>query len=301
MSTGIVSYTAPPSALRYMLRAFLPPRRWHADQGFPDLRVAWRDFRIDTRALGRIDRAAGTDPPLATGRMALIAPHVIGFRLVMAMLTHPAWPLPIWSALQVRNRLVLHRPLRAGEESMLTVRVTGWRVLEKGLEVDLQTWLGQSGTCAWESVVTFYYRGRFGLTAEHGIAHGAGSLAPTVDEHQVKLESWCINGRNRWTFGALTGDYNGLHQWDWYARRFGFRAAFAHPQRVTAQCLAHLQGPDTDAQQLDVWIKGQAFYGAEVALLQSRQAADGGVHFALYVADDARPALIGSWRHAISA
>jgi hypothetical protein len=203
--------------------------------------------------------------------------------------------------LQVRNRLTLHSPLRAGEGLTLTGWVAAWRVVENGLEVDLQTRLGQNGTCAWESVVTFRYRGKFGPPAEHGTAHGAAPLAPTVDEQSMKSEPWRIHGDDRWAFGALTGDYNGLHQWDWYARKFGFRAAFAHPQHVIAQCLGRLQAPDAYKQQLDVWIKGQAFYGAEVALRQCTQGTGGAYDFALCVVGDTRPALLGSWTNAQAA
>jgi hypothetical protein len=73
-----------------MLRAFLPSRRWHVDQGFPDLLVDWRNFRIETEALGAMQRVAGSTRLLSAGKLSLIAPHVIGFRLLMVMLTHPA-------------------------------------------------------------------------------------------------------------------------------------------------------------------------------------------------------------------
>jgi acyl dehydratase len=140
--------------------------------------------------------------------------------------------------LQVRNRLTLHSPLRAGEGLTLTGWVAAWRVVENGLEVDLQTRLGQNGTCAWESVVTFRYRGKFGPPAEHGTAHGAAPLAPTVDEQSMKSEPWRIHGDDRWAFGALTGDYNGLHQWDWYARKFGF----SRRVRASAACYCTVPG-----------------------------------------------------------
>jgi hypothetical protein len=100
----------------------------------------------------------------------------------------------------------------------------------------------------------------------------------------------------------LTGDYNGLHQWDAYARRFGFGAAFAHPQRIAAQCLARMAPlAELAPQRLDLWIKGPVFYGCEAVLRESTHAAGDGSDFALWVEANARPALIGSWQSTAAA
>jgi hypothetical protein len=290
----LVTYTTAPSAPGYLLQALVPSRGWHVDEGLPELHATWTGFRIETKALAEIQEVAGAEHRLPADKMALLAPHVVGFRLLMAMLTHRSWPLPIWKALQVRNRLTLHRPLRDGEVLPLTARMAAWRVLDKGLEVDLHTSLGPGGASAWESVVTFYYRGRFGQPAEHGGAPGAPLLAPRIGERFTASDPWPVGGRDRWHFAALTGDYNGLHLWNWYARRFGFLAAFAHPQRVTAQCLANLPAQDAGRQQLDLWIRGPAYYGAK-AVLRSAPATEGACNFALDVAGDARPAFLGTW------
>lgn len=97
-----------------------------------------------------------------------------------------------------------------------------------------------------------------------------------------------------WNFGRLSGDYNGIHYWPWYARRLGFPSAFFHPQRVAGMCLARLQGPETDAQTLELWIKGPVFYGVQVRL--SAVDNDDGLRFGLSLERDDRPALVGRWR-----
>jgi hypothetical protein len=38
------------------------------------------------------------------GYLPTIYPHAFGFRLQMVILIHPAFPIPIWSALQIRTR-----------------------------------------------------------------------------------------------------------------------------------------------------------------------------------------------------
>ena len=295
MSTRTETYTAPPSALRYMLQAFRPKSGWDSSRGFPDLCSVWRSFRIEPETLQSMRRIIGNEDPAPEGVVSLIAPHTIGFRLLMAMLTHPSWPLPIWRALQVRNRLLLRRPYQTGDSFDLIADVAGWRVLEKGLEVDLRSRLQQGDTCVWESVVTFYYRGRFGATMERGVALGAASASPALDDACTKSAQWRIDASGRWRFCALTGDYNGIHHSGWYARRFGYPTAFAHPQRVAAQCLAHLSSPGPAPQQLDLWIKGPVYYDRELILRQSSRDARDGHNFALWITGDARPALVGSW------
>jgi hypothetical protein len=292
------TYVAPPSALHYMLQAFRPSSGWNPDRGFPDLNIAWRGYHIEPQAMQFLQRISGIQDHGARDWLSLLFPHVTGFRLLMTMLTHPLWPLPIWGALQVRNRLSMHCPLEAGDSGNLIGRVAGWRVLEKGIEVDLHTRLQQRDDCAWESVVTFYYRGRFGSPTEHGAALGALPISPVVDGFSTKAEQWSINGNDRWRFGALTGDYNGIHQWDWYARRFGFAAAFPHPQRVAAQCLGHLHSSGSTPPTLDLWIKGPVYFGSEVVQRVSPLVDNECKDFALWIAGDNRPALVGSLHNA---
>jgi acyl dehydratase len=301
MSAHTETYVAPPSALHYMLQAFRPSSGWNPDRGFPDLNVTWRDYHIEPQVMQFLQLINGIQDPRSQELLSLLFPHVTGFRLLMTMLTHPLWPLPIWGALQVRNRLSMHRPLRAGDTSDLIARVAGWRVLEKGIEVDLHTRLRRGDDCAWESVVTFYYRGRFGSPTEHGAALGAAPISPVLDVHSTKAEEWRINGSGRWRFGALTGDYNGIHQWDWYARRFGFAAAFPHPQRVAAQCLGHLHSSGSIPLHLDLWIKGPVYFGSEVIQRVSPLVDNECQDFALWIAGDERPALVGSLHKAVSA
>jgi acyl dehydratase len=96
-------------------------------------------------------------------------------------------------------------------------------------------------------------------------------------------------------FGRFTGDYNGIHLWDWYARRMGFRRALYHPPRVLGQCLARLPDlagtNDPEApRRLDAWIKGPVPHGAKVRLHAATSSM--ATTFALF-ADNERPSIVG--------
>lgn len=263
-----------------MTRALLARDRWGRGARFPELALRWEGFTVDTRG----------DPA------AIVYPHLFGFRLAMAMLTQPSWPLPPWRTMQVRNRLILHRAAQPVLSGALTSSVGGWRVLDKGVEVDLHARLTDRDGCAWESIVTCYSRGRFGEGESRGAELGAPRVSPQVAADAGTERRWITDGTRRWRYASWTGDYNGLHQWDWYARRLGFEGASAHPQRIAILCLHHVGHPVGGAQQLDLWLKWPVRYGAAVVLRERAHADGKAVDFSLMAEADSRPAMVGCWR-----
>lgn len=282
-----------PTALRFMPKALWPSPGWQAERGCPDSQFIWRDYRIGSQTMAKLREFAGTRDADHDGALLLLAPHITGFRLTMALLMHPRWPLAIWRALQFRNRLRRLGTLDLDEPSDLSVQACAWRVHAKGLEVDLHAELKQRGAPVWDSIVTIYYRGRFGPTQSHGEARGAPATSPTLDFAAPPAAQWRIDSDRRWEFCRLTGDYNPLHLTAHYAHRMGFGDAFPHPQRVAAQCLAHLAETGAPPRQLDLWIKGPAFFGSSATLRRAPRE-DGGQDFALWVPGETRPALVGS-------
>lgn len=275
-----------PSALRYMALAFWPSPRLDERTPIPSIVARWRNVRVAPRDLE--DFRALAEQPRGEF-LPLLLPHALGFRLQMAVLTQPAFPVPIWRMLQVRNRLVQHRAVACGASVDFEVRLADHRVLDKGFEVDLHCALLHAGTLAWESRNTFYARGRFGFV--RGEAHSV----PSIDAAGDTVARWAAATHGALRFGALTGDYNGIHLWNAYARGLGFRRAFLHPQRVLGACLARLAGFRPEApQMLEALLKGPVPYGADVSL-RARANADA-LCFSLSVDADPRPALLGRWQ-----
>lgn len=150
---AVVEFQRRPSALAYMTGALhraAPPDRVAA---LPPLRFIWHGMRIERDEVAQFAALTGL---AASGCVPVLYLHTLGFRLLMALLTHRDWPLPIWGALQVRNHLVQHRPIMAGAVLELETRVAGHRVLDKGIEADLRTTARLDGRTAWESIATFY-------------------------------------------------------------------------------------------------------------------------------------------------
>jgi hypothetical protein len=263
-----------------MLRAMRPVRRHLALQ--PDITASWSNHRVDRDALSAFLAITG----LPTGSsLPILYPHTFGFRLSMAILTHPVFPVPIWGVLQTRNRLEQHRPIPTDARLDFETRVLTGRAVAKGAEFDLHTAVRVAGEVAWESLVTFFARGRYGEPAvTPRLADAPTSFGPPVAQ-------WLPLNVHHRRFGSFTGDYNGIHLWDAYARRFGFSRALFHPPRVLGECLARLPAcADDEPARLDVWLKGPVAHGVPVVLCAG-PAADPEA-FALYVEPE-RPCIVG--------
>ena len=284
MSFEVVkSHRWPPSALSYMARALLPSPGFRPGEKFPTIAEVWSGAFITSNHIQQFREATDLD------ETSILFPHAFGFRALMATLTNRKFPLPIWNALQIRNHLVAYRRFEGGRPYDIETRAGDQRIFEKGIEIDLVTRIMQAGRCDWESVITFFYRGRFG-TPSNVPAPQPPDLpdAPVVSQFRT-------NAGGGWTFGGLTGDYNGIHIWRPYARRLGFRAAFLHPQRAAGMCLARLPALKCEAQKLDLWIKGPVFYSQDVNLSAIQTATE--IRFGLALAGDPRFAISGTWKH----
>jgi hypothetical protein len=221
----------------------------------------------------------------------MLFPHVFGFPAQMAILTHPLFPVPIWGALQIRNHLLQHRPIAAHEVLDLETRVADGRFLDKGAEVDLYSTVRSGVDVVWESLNTFYYRGRSGPPG------AASPLARSPEEAGAVCARWRMPSGTGRRFAGLTGDYNRIHLWSWYARLLGFKGALLHPQLALGHCLAHLPcREDPPGQRLDAWLKGPVYYGSSVALRAAVSESDS--TFSLLADEDERPRIVGRWSRA---
>jgi hypothetical protein len=282
-----IEFRRRPSTAAFMLRAFYPGRLRRAGS-FPPLQATWTGHRAGGRALAELRRSTAAGTATASSSLPLLYPHVVGFPLQMVLLTHPSFPVSIWRVLQVRNHLLQRRPIGVDAVLDFSTRVSDQRTLEKGVEVDLSTTVHEGPELVWESRNTFFYRGRFGP------AGPASPLAPAPDAGSEIVARWRTPAGGGLRFGRLSGDLNGIHWWNAYARILGFRRAFHHPQIVLGQCLAELSaGEPGGARRLDAWLKGPVYVGSEVSLAAREE--PGGKTFALF-ADEKRPAIVGRWR-----
>ncbi len=279
MSAASLHYRRRPRAWRYMLGALHRAPGLAPGGGFPALSARWEGYRAAAREIDEYARLCGLPP--GTDTLPPLFVHAIAFRLQMALLTYRKVPVPIWRVLQVRNDLTEHVAIARGATLEFETRVLAHRVLAKGLEVDLHTTITADGVPAAGSINTFYVRGRFGDGASEETAD-ASPPAAAADP----IAAWRMGAGGGLRFGALTGDYNGIHLADGYARLFGFRRAFFHPLRVVVQALVHAGRAQPGARRVRVWLRGPVFHDSEVELR------GGGEVLALFVEGEARAAIV---------
>jgi len=275
-----------PSVFAYHLRALHPSPGVRGEGTTVPIRATWTRHRIDRQQLAQFLALTGLR---AEHGLPMLFPHVLGFPLQMVLLTHPRFPVPIWRILQVRNHLVQHRPIATDAILDMETVMAGQRILEKGVEFDLQTRISEGTELVWESVNTFFARGRYGQSSAV-----PPSVRMPVQGHTMAAR-WTTTTRSGWRFAALSGDYNGIHYWSWYARRMGFQRALLHSQLVLGQCMARLDvRRTTGSERLDTWLRGPVYQGADVHLLVS--ATEQGTDFQLIPDGERRSAIVGRWQ-----
>ncbi|MBI4912015.1 MAG: hypothetical protein HY823_04700 [Acidobacteria bacterium] len=277
-----LSFDGPPGVLRSMGLALLP-RPEMPTPLVPPMRGAWHGIipgRLVPPSVLRELR------PMEGGAAHPVLLHAGTMRLMMALLTHPRFPVPIWNILQVRNSIRIHRAVPAEDPLEAVAEFAGQRKVEKGLEVDLRVHLLRGDHAVQESLTVFLVRGR---SAGPGVA---SSTAPRVSA--TEEESLRILHKGALGFGRLTGDFNGIHWWSRYARNLGFQGAFSHPHRALARILESLPGWEgRSGSLLEVWYKGPVYYDRDLRLSWSSD--EGRTNFALRVGGDPRPAIAGTW------
>ena len=264
----------------YMAGAFVPKRSPRDLPQGSAMTAIWRGARPG----GLLPAGAA----LPGNRIHPVHLHASGMRLMMAILTHPRFPVPIWKVLQVRNHIRQIRAVDCAASLHLSARVEAFRRLPKGMEADLELTVRDDRGEVLRSRSTFYTRGTFAGAPE--------TASPTPPEQPTEpAASWRIDRAGVGPFARLTGDYNGIHWCRPYARALGFRSPFAHPHRALAEVVDHLPGVDpAQPLEIDAWYRGPVYYGLRLSLLTADRRATR--VFALLVEGDDRPALLGEVR-----
>lgn len=280
-----LEFSRKPSEALYMLGAFWPSPGLSESRPATGFSASWTGHRIEPGQVAQLNVLLGLP---ADAGISILHPHVFGFPLHMSILTHRRFPVPIWRVLQTRNTLVQHRSIADNAALDFEVRVKTQRILERGAEFDLHTEVRVEEALAWESLVTFFTPGRFGKPED------PSPLASSPNVQGEVIGSWRMPEAGAFRVGRFTGDHNGIHLSDRYARAFGFRQALYHPPVVLGHCLARLAALDSRrVTRLDAWLRGPVYKGAVVTLRAEPAASGGPLAFALSVESDTRPALIG--------
>ncbi|MFC8670313.1 MaoC/PaaZ C-terminal domain-containing protein [Streptomyces sp. NPDC057199] len=249
--------------------AFLSPfKRPRTGVTAPRTRLVLPDVRIDLGKLAAYERACGFG--VGADELPVTYPHVLGFPLVMRLMSERAFPLPLLGLVHTSIGITRRKATAATGEYEIAVHVDELVPHRRGTEAVVVTEMRAGGELVWESRSTYLARHRTP-------AGNAGE--PSAPEERKPLPvvaEWALAGDVGRRYGAASGDRNPIHLHPLTARLFGFPRAIAHGMWTVARCLAEHGTPQAAAVRAEfrapVLLPGTVSYGAEGAAFELRGA-----------------------------
>jgi acyl dehydratase len=163
--------------------------------------------------------------------------HVLVFPLQVALMVDRSFPLGLAGLVHVRNRIVAHRAVDAGEVLSLRSFARALRPHPRGAQVDLVGEARVGEELVWEGVSTYLARG----------VSAAGKVGP---ETPVTVELgpdaranavWHVSAGMGRRYASVSGDVNPMHLNSLAARAFGFPRTLVHGMWTKAHAVAALE------------------------------------------------------------
>jgi MaoC dehydratase-like protein len=189
----------------------------------PELELRSEDLRADLPRVADYARVCGFR---LRDELPPTYPHVLAFPLHMRLMTDRRFPFGAAGLVHVENRIVVRRPLRAGEPLDVLVRPEDH---PRDRAFTLLTEVRAGGELAWREESTMLRRG--------GSSGGRREDGPETSF----VAEWRLPGDLGRRYAAVSGDRNPIHMHPLSAKLFGFPRAIAHGMWTKARCLAALE------------------------------------------------------------
>ena len=285
----VVPFDQAPSLLS-LYRRILFSRRPGLKPGeaLPLLVAEWKGVSVEAEGLKKYCAATGLEED---GCLPILFPHVLTAPVHMTFIAHKDFPLSPLGALHLRNHILQHEAIGAGEKMNVKCRLADSRVVKSGLEFDVQTAIHVDGPRKWESIATYFVRGKkFGEAGEPPAIAGMAELGAPNTEAAFHVPK--NMGRH---YAGIARDYNPIHISKILAKLFGFKRDIIHGMWSAAKAMSQLPGVGTDGPlRHDLAFKGPIFMDSDVTV--KAEAGDAGVRFDLFCGKNPRPSMCGHVR-----
>ena len=233
-----------PSLPRLFARAALTAR----GRGGPlrAVEVVRTGVRVDRTRLAAYDRVCGF---ILHDTLPATYLHVLVFPLQVALMAERSFPLALPGLVHVRQRIVQHRPVDAGELLTLHATATGLHPHPRGAQVDLVGEVRIGEELVWEGRSTYLARG---ATAPPADGAAEPPLDVDVDARRHPTATWRVPSDQGRRYASVSGDVNPIHLNPLAAKAFGFPRAIAHGMWTMAHALASVEARLPDAYAVDV-------------------------------------------------
>lgn len=214
-------------------------RRRVAGRPLPEVTARQPSVLVDRDRLLDYQRLCGFG---ASATLPVSYPHLLAFRLQVAIMSRRDFPLRLLGLVHVENSVTWTRPLTLDDVLDLTVHATCLRGHRRGRLVDLVAEATCAGAVVWRGVSTYLHRDQGDPAAPAPSA--PAPAAPDVEHLTgrpggVTLRFGAGSGRR---YAAVSGDLNPIHLHPLTARALGFPSTVAHGMYAYARVLAAL-GP----------------------------------------------------------
>ena len=238
-----LTLTEAPSLARLFARATLTARG--RGGALPDVEVVRAGVRVDRSRVAAYDRVCGFT---LRDALPLTYPHVLLFPLQVSLMAEPRFPLALPGLVHVRQRIVQHRPLDAGEPVSLRASAVGLRPHPKGAQVDLVGEARVGEELVWEGRSTYLSRGAKAPAGDHA---AEPELVVEVDPGSPDA-TWRVPADQGRRYAAVSGDVNPIHLNPLAAKALGFPRTIAHGMWTLAHALASVEARLPEACVVDV-------------------------------------------------
>jgi hypothetical protein len=249
----------------------------------PKIRAVWEEVKIDPDHLKDFGEVCG----LASHGQSLypLYPLTLIYPLVLRVLGYRKAPLSVFRMLNTKLQVTSHRRIGVHEPLRIISETGSLRIVPKGLELDLTSSVQADHETVWESLHTFYYRGKFG---EGNSSHFDQPELPPISEPKT-LASWYLPDGIGFRFARISGDSNGIHYSSSYARLYGFKRDFAQPLLTLSKSLSCFSDFDPSRFLLLALFKGPVYYKSNAYL--KGLPTEEGIRFDIYCEDNPKPSL----------
>ncbi len=250
----------------------------------PELAVHRKNVTIHLKHLQQYAQICDIDDD---NMISELYPMMLVYPLNLRLVSLKSFPLNIFSMLNKRTQIFCCRAILPDDVFDIESKIHEIRVMDKGVEVDILSDITAGGMLTWQSVNTFYFRGKFGA---NGNSQKVG-FSPMTDFE--KTETWYLKPENGFRYSRLSGDSNGIHYSKTYAKMMGFKRDFVQPMFIAEKCLGRLNECRSDViKSIDLHYKGQVYYDHNVTLKSLET--DIGDRFDLFCDGNDKPCISGS-------
>lgn len=278
-----------PSDIYTLLLALISrKKRFSSDIKIPEISIYSKNQNISGHHLESFNHICGVQP---TQGIHQLYPFTLAYPYMMRILCRQEIPFSLFRMLNIRNSIIIHRPVMPYEKIDIFCRNSNVRVYDKGVEFDVRAEISISGEIVWELTATYYIRSRSGIATST-----ATKQKDEVADKPSAIIEWFLDDSFRFRFGKISGDTNGIHYSALYARLLGHNRDFAQPIRVAARCISEIEDYSADSPcHIQFHLKGPVYYNSMLKMIYFRDNKTN--RFNLFCEGNSRPSISGSIHH----